>query len=428
MSRLNILDHVYFVSSNEELCMVLSLANNECVQVGSLLGELTQTQDVNDALEDIIIVGDKIEVTSPVETFLIEAVHRTALAGSDASVSEITPNIESFINSKPSFEGLSNFVDASYKYIVDMLKKIWDYISDIVYKYFGAIPKLRSNLKTIKKKIENGDFSHTAWPTNTKFGVELFQLSRGDKIPDSGHSIIEGLTALETQMSFYFGSYLGQLSNIYDTVTDILNNFNEEKPELSVQAIYDAVLPLCETAIPESIATKDTVDSRFGNTYIELPPLPGNKTIYLKKKSKTNDNVLAKSDDLLTRNPALKDSKASLKKASLSNEMATMHTNEILNVCDLCLGMLDTVEEVFRGDVTEELRNKKDLLLKASEAITQRANNLETGNAKVIYYRTAIKFNTLLTNSYYQLVMGIANLALNVINASTQVCSKTIKL
>ncbi len=414
--------------SNEELPYVIQSAQNDCITVETSLAEIKQMEELNRTLEDLLVVGSKIETVTPNEVMLVDAVHRTALAGTDITVNEITPNLESYVNGKINFEGLGAYVDASWKIVTDGIKKIWSYIADIIYKYFGAIPRLRSNLEKLKKKIQEGDFDHVTVDISTTLGIELFNLSRNDKLPKNAHEIIEGLNALKTQIDYYLGTFINTSLDIYSRVIDEFNNFNEADPSLSVKTITDTVYPLTSAFISPAITTTQTTDKRFGVGYVELPPLPGNKTIFLRKQEvDPSSDVITKADIVLSLTPMLRDSKHSLKKASLTNSIPGVYPNEALQICDICLECLELVEKVFRGDVHKEIKEKKEELIKASEALISRANNLETGDAKVIYYRTAVKFNSFMTNTYYQLVIGLSNLTVGVCNNAGVVCSKAFK-
>lgn len=418
-----------FNVSIEQFYLICESAINDCNVLDTTIDEINRVQDASDAFEDITINSNLIEVAEPSHLVLVDAAVRTGLAGQDVNVSEIIPNLEKYVGKRIDLQGLSDHVMALWRWIQQKLEEAWKIIYDFGYKYLGTIPRLRSSLQSIKKRAESGNLASFDWPQTFDFGIELYGLTRNDKTPTKARDIIEGLSHLQLQLNHYLGAYFENYVTIYEDLESMFSELSDDNLETQLNAITDKILPLTTTGLPNDVNTEAVTDKRFGNDYISLPPLPNNKTIFIRQRQVPDKtNAVLRAECVQSMVPVVRDSKPLLKRSAMSYTFNTMNPNEIIEIVQICLDMLDVVEDVLKGEMFERLKKAKKDLQIATDAVVKHGSSEDKVGDKTTLLRTAVKYNTMMTAIQSQLIVGLTTVALVASRSVLAVTTRNIKL
>lgn len=423
--------HEYFppIMSMEEFYYVCESIVEDCNQLDNITEEINRLQDTGDALEDVTVTGNRIDVVTPTHAIMVDASIRTAIAGSDVSIEEIMPNIKQYIGRRFNMEGLSDHIVNLWRYILQKLEEAWKIIYDFGYKYLGAIPRLRSELEKLKKKVSEGVINTLNWPSTFNVGIELYGLSRNDKAPTKPSDIITSIENLRLQCTHYLGVYFENYVAVYEELKDLLSDMEDSNQAEKLNLINDKVFPLTTAALPTDVESEAVSDKRFGADYKSLPNLPNNKTVFICTKVLPPKNeAIQRAECIQAMVPQIRDTKASMKRSSMSYELGTMQPNDMSQIIDGCLEVLDVCEKVMRGEWFDKLKDAKKDLQIVSDALVRSSNGLESNDLKIPYIRSAVKYNTMMTAIYSQLITGLTTTGLIASRSVAAVCTKNLKL
>jgi hypothetical protein len=415
--------------SAEEFYILCESIVSDCNTLDASIQEITRLQDNSDALEDIIVTGDRIDVVTPTHAIMLDASLRTAVAGSDVSIEELMPNIKQYIGMRFDMQGISDHVMNVWRYILQKLEEAWKIIYDFGYKYLGTIPRLRSSLQKLKKKLNDGNINTLNWPSTFNVGIELYALSRNDKIPTKPRDILEGIENLRLQSTHYLGVYFENYVSIYEELNEFLTDLDNGDYSSKLNAMTDKVLTLTTTALPTDSEAEKVTDKRFGNDYQSLPALPNNKTIFIRTTSLPAKNeAVLRAEAAQAMVPLVRDSKAVLKRSSMSYELGTLSPSDMAQILDACLEMLDATEKVLQGEWFDKLKNAKRELQTTSDALVRSISSMENNNLAIPYIRSAVKYNTMMTAIYSQLITSLTTLVLVSSRSVNAICEKNLRL
>ena len=416
------------VMSAEEFYLTCESILEDANQLTNITDEIERLQDASDSLEDLTITGNHIKVVTPEHAIMLDAGIRSTLSGSDVSTDDVIPNLESYIGKRFNMEGLKDHLVNLWRWIVQKLEEAWKIIYDFGYKYLGTIPRLRGELEKIRKKALSGDLDTNQWPSKFNVGMELYSLSVGDKVPKMPRDLIDTMENLNLQVQHFLGPYFENYVTVYEDLKALFDEVGEEGFDNNLNQMTDKVLTLTDTGLPSELTLTTISDKRFTGNYKQLANLPNNKTIYLKDKADIpNNEAILRAEMVQGMAPILRETKSSLKRSQNVYELGTLYPNDIVQVIDACMDILNACEKVMRGEWFDKLKvAKKDLQISSDALIKADPDN--RNDLKVTYIRAMVKYNTMMTGIYSQLIVGLTTVSLVSCRSIGIICAKNIRL
>lgn len=414
--------------SLEEDAMLITSAADDLNRIDTELSEIRRLQDTATVLQDVKTVGGNIQKATVSDLFMIESSARLATAGSDIPYESVTPALERYEGRRLGLEGLGSFIDSIWKGIVDAMKAVWNAVKDFFYKIFGTIPRMRRSIEDIQTKAESGRTDLMTEPT-LKLGPEIGAMMRNDKLPRDGVEIVDGLDLLAQTTEYYLGEFTQVAEQVYENARVEMDGFDERDLDRSLNRLSDIAMTLSARNAPGGLKISETKDPRFAdNEYINLPHLPGNRTIYIRRVAiPERSDALGRADAIQLCICRVMDSKPRAKQTRDLNGTINMPNNaEVLQMCTLMDNILNYVEKFGRGKDFASIEKSKEVLVKASTDLVARSRDMPPANPAQGYYRAAIKFNTYLTSTVVQPLTAMASLSLSTVRAGIVIGQKAV--
>lgn len=266
--------------SGEEL---IHAADVMQMEVEEHLDNIEELQGTGIALEELVDTLSAVDVITPDQQVMIESVVNTALAGTEATCSDISPNVVQ-VNGETltvSLEGLNEFLKNLWESIKKAVKTAWVLITSLVKHvlniFLGSkrqIAKLREGLASIKgrsPKVDSVISQNAAFDLSTRHGSSI-----NICLPvATGSDIIHGLEMAEGMNKRMLGKFYPSLLKMGTHLQQVLNS---GKDDLTILAgCKEALAQVDFTALGETAAQKLNIRGftpRNKFTYLS-PTLPG---------------------------------------------------------------------------------------------------------------------------------------------------------
>ena len=186
-------------SAMEEAEVMEEAARVLAAEITADNAEAERAADLSDSLEDLAVVASSIDEATPAETKLIQLAGDMATAGDDEVTSEdIVPATESFVGKRIAVEGFVEKVKQIWEAIKKYLKDLWDKVEKFFYNIFGAIPRLRKQVKVLRERLaDTQDAGKSLDKDGKKFELSsgLESLKVNEKVATSINAVLEAFAA-----------------------------------------------------------------------------------------------------------------------------------------------------------------------------------------------------------------------------------------
>ena len=253
------------------------------MEVDEHLDNIEELQGTGIALEELVDTLGTVTVVTPDQQILIESVVNTALAGTETTCADITPNVIE-VNGETltvSVEGISEFLKNLWESIKAAIASAWVLITSLVKHVLNLflgnkrqITKLRESLAQIKglsPKVANVISQDAAFDLSTRQGSSI-----NICLPvNNGSDVIHGLEMAEGMNKRMLGKFYPSLLKMAVHLESVLNS---SKDDLTVMAgLKEALSEVDFNALGETAAHKLQIRGftpRNKYTYLS-PTLPG---------------------------------------------------------------------------------------------------------------------------------------------------------
>lgn len=186
-------------SAMEEAEVMEEAARELAAEITADNAEAERAADLSDSLEDLAVVASSIDEATPAETQLIQLAGDMATAGDDEVTSEdIVPATESFVGKRIAVEGFVEKVKQIWEAIKKYLKDLWDKVEKFFYNIFGAIPRVRKQVKALRERLaDTQDAGKSLDKDGKKFELSsgLESLKVNEKVATSIGAVLEAFAA-----------------------------------------------------------------------------------------------------------------------------------------------------------------------------------------------------------------------------------------
>jgi hypothetical protein len=417
------------VLSNEEEAILIAECADDHAIIHQEADEVKRLEDVADALEDMSIVGDRVDVTRPEDVLVIESAVRLAVAGSDMEVEEVVPALEANVG-KPlsvSTEALGNLARRIWDGIVRTLKRIWEKVSAFFYKIFGTVPGLRraiAGLRERAKGVDTGINEH-----KTVLGSEVNALVRNNELPKNGSDVLAGLSIQREQNKFFMGDYRDNVVALYGTVQSGIDGFSTDRPSDSLGTIVASVGGKLST-LKTTVKTTPTNDSRFSkDEYSVMEGLPGNISVFHRQSLALDmsKGVLEAAESIRRNYYNVHATVDRPRDRTSDYTIPTLSVGEIVDICDAADIILSDIEHFRKGPSVKEFDRVRQELQNSSAKLTNEVDKQKDMKAaEVAYYRSAVKFNRWLSDCSFRPSIALVANSFTAIRAAIVVCNKSL--
>ena len=419
--------------SREEEEVMQDEAAEAAGEVATGLDESERMLGLSDGLEDLAEIADGITDATETETQLLTVAGNMAVAGSEVPAEEIVPAMEGFIGGRIATESLRERASAIWKAVLAQLEKIWNYIEKFFYNIIGTIPRMRSNLKDLRSRIDdvNGKTAESKKITVTG-GVK--SLSVDYTTPKSGGDITKNTGKLLEAVTYVYGPHMDALARIGDTAASHISDFDSEKAAEGAEKFLKAVTAAADGA---AFAGGSAVSGRWpGYKVTAGAPIMGNVSLFKKKieASGTRDhgssilNELERARHLGVELHATSDKS---KDIPGSFEMDVMTAAQMHSAIDDLDKILDKLEDFKRGKRTGDMKKTRAKLKSASEKATTEISKAEksedaAGKATIAIYRGLLAYNHAYARWCENPSIQLMNSSIASVKATAAVISKSI--
>jgi len=414
------------VASMEEELLIVQSATTSLMDGCSELDTAKRLTDISLAIEDILCVNQTVEKSTALDLLLLETTTRMAVAGSEVTVESILPSLESAEGMRYTAEGLTAFLEKLWKQIVEAVKKAWAAITDFFYKIFGTIPRMRSSLKELKKKVQARD-NYDNWPTQLDMGTEVSVLMTDGKMPIRARDYEDIAGRVADQVEFYLRTYVRAAKDAYESVKDGMGEFDNYPPAEALNRLSNACQTLIATMAPPGAILTPARDRRFTDgEYLALPPLPSNRSVFIKRTEIPDAGKPLERAEAIKANYPIVQMTSYFQKDSApkSYQFEAPSAMDVVSLCDIMLGICDIVEEFGRGNVFREMKKAKEELLATTNDLVSKSNSLEINDEKQLFYKAGIGFNFYLASSVMQPCAQLTGIAMNMNRVLLHLCEK----
>ncbi len=419
-------DNTPMISLEEEQVM-LDEAGTASAGAENDLQQVERIIEVSDGLEDLAVIADGIEEASPAEVALIENAGNLAVAGTDIQPDEIIPSMESYVGTKIATEGIRETARKLWENIKNFLKRIWVKVEAFFYKIFGTIPRLRSAIDALEKRVEEVTGKQLDQKT-IKVTSGLTMLSTNYVAAKNESDVKKGLETMTTAAKFVYGSYVESVAKRGVIIADAIRDFDPAKAEESAGALRMAL----KAVKPDSIPGIDGGDkSRFpGFTTYKGASLPGNVSLACKWYVDSDDtSVLGALDRFRNAHCDLISTSEKDKAPPSEIDFTTMTTSGMKAILKDASALLDTLEDYKRGAKAKAINKSKSDIEAASEKAAKAAeamNNKDEGErVSLPYYKTLINFNAAYMRWSKDPAIGMLSHSMSVIKTAMMLVQKS---
>ena len=409
--------------SLEEEEVIMDEAVQDGTEVSQDLQEAERIIEVSDALEDLAVIADGIEEASPTEVALIENAGQMAVAGTDVEVDEIipavvadempaedavgedgkpvpTPTMESYVGRKISTEGIREVARTIWENIKKFVKAIWEKITRFFHNVYVGIPRLSSNLASIKGEIDELVKSKA---TNSKAEVVMTAgagtLSLNGAAFKDGADLLAGLTKLNKESSWVFGVYATSLAKRGEEMAKIIGGFDPKVPTKAVEEMCK----LFKSPIATFTGTKDSKKFEGYETTVGEEVLGGATVMYKHFNGFVEGSGSEVDLERARKGGLVLDKKAADVKECKFQSFDLAVARKLIEECEDLVTKLSAYD---RGAGYKNLQKAKTTLEAASAkaSVTMAGFKTEEGGAEkkvVSYFRSSINFNTAFANWAY---------------------------
>ena len=229
-------------SAMEEAEVMEEAARVLAAEITADNAEAERAADLSDSLEDLAVVASSIDEATPAETQLIQLAGDMATAGDDEVTSEdIVPATESFVGKRIAVEGFVEKVKQIWEAIKKYLKDLWDKVEKFFYNIFGAIPRVRKQVKALRERLaDTQDAGKSLDKDGKKFELSsgLESLKVNEKVATSIGAVLEAFAAsvkageelFKSKEIAKFGQSIAKAINKYDPETAAAAGEKEDAP------------------------------------------------------------------------------------------------------------------------------------------------------------------------------------------------------
>lgn len=384
------------VISLEEEAVVTSEADQEAHEIESALSEADHNLDVSDALEELAVVADRVEETTPEVAQLIDTAAQMAVAGSDITPEEMVPAAESFIGRKYAVESIVERAKTIFESIMAFVRKLWDHI----FAYFRVgvvVPRLEAHIKKLEEKLKEAD--------KLKEGATGFKVSTGflayeGKIVKDYSELSAAVKASVAAAKFVFQDNVERLSKLGGSLASEINKFSPETATTVVEDIRKVMASGPKPAVP---GAKN--GQKVGQFQRHEGPglLGGGKLVFAEFEGNADASALGALDHF--RRSGVRYEKEALKNKQ-EVEFKILTTREVEELLKDSKELLKNLKDFHTGGRIEKLKKTSDELKKASskaDAELKKMKKDDKGQTNLINeYRSVMNFNTAFANWTYQ--------------------------
>lgn len=388
---------------------------------------LARLSDTAETLNDVITVVPSLESATATDVFLVNSTAYMATAGTDIDVRDITRRLRNG-GARISMEGFRSFLSDIWKVMLATLRRIWQAMAKFFKAVFGLIPRLRMSMFLLRRKFKEKTDYDRRRPAKVTVGSEIYMLSSSNKAPKTIEKIGDLLDALVAHTDFYYGEFTEVALQTYDSVIDGLAGFDKDNEDTRLNTMSADVLPMAQRNFPPLYKPERVIDSRFTDDYYKGPPLPNNKSVYVRRVP------IPQTNEPLQRAEAIMQNYASIQSTRAKDsdevwkdrEIATPDMSTMLFWMEKVDLLLDKVTDFQKSlDTIDGMRNR---LVEATDDLIERMEELDDNEQSLTpYYRTAIRFNSYLSTAFINPCSQLANVVLSASRAVIIIAQKSIR-
>jgi len=359
--------------------------------------DVRRLEDTAAALEDMTVVEEHIVEARPTDLVLIETAARLATAGSDVTVEEVIPALESYRGKAISMEGIRSVIAGIWNSIVAMLKKLWERIEAFFSAFVSGTAGVARTVATYKKKLAGMGSAHSESAMVT-LGAEASVLMQYGKTPSSGKSIIDGLRLTAGVVAYAFGSngYAERVANSYKAMASEVTKFRESDAVASLDGVCNMFAGDKIFAVPGAVGSDSCSHPSFDRlTYSQSHHLPGEWVwIWPSEVPGLNGSSLEKAGEIQQSIVAFTRLPVSDYKGSA--DMRTMSQKELGET-------LDWVDAIIRDSHRYVTAGKNQMsaaraqLQGATDKLTKSVKETPTNGEAMRHIRAVMRFNSYMT-------------------------------
>lgn len=420
--------HVDTTNRDDDSDMLLM--QNAMISLAAITEEsdvLSRISDTTETLNDVIQVVPSLESATATDLFLINSTAYMATAGTDIALRDVTRRLQNG-GRHVSMEGFKSFLAGLWRTMLATLRRIWQSMAKFFRAVFGLIPRLRMAMFLLRRKMrEKTDYDRRR-PAKVTVGSEIYMLSTSNRAPKTIEKIGDTLDVLVAHADFYFGEFATTATQAYEDVIDGMEGFDSDNEDTRLNTISSDAISIAQRNFPPLYPPERVTDSRFTSEYVVCPPLPNNKSMFIRRV------VIPQTNTPLERAEAIMQNYATVQPTRATDsdeewkerEIATPSMSTMLFWMEKVDLMLDKVVDFEK--TLAKIDTMRGRLVEVTDDLVERMEELNDHELSLTpYYRTAIRFNSYLSTAFINPCSQLANIILSASRAVVIISQKSMR-
>ena len=387
---------------------------------------LARLSDTTETLNDVIQVVPSLESATATDLFLINSTAYMATAGTDIALRDVTRRLQNGGRSV-SMEGFKSFLAGIWRTMLATLRRIWQSMAKFFRAVFGLIPRLRASMFLLRRKMrEKTDYDRRR-PAQVTVGYEIYALSTSNRAPKTIEKIGGTLDVLVAHADFYFGEFATTAVQAYEDVIDGMEGFDSDNEDTRLNTISSDAIAIAQRNYPPLYRPERVIDSRFTPQYLVCPPLPNNKSVFIRRVDIPQTNApLERAEAIMQNYATIQTTRESPAEDQKDRAIATPDMSTMLFWMEKVDLMLDKVVDFEKTlDKIDAMRGR---LVDVTDDLVERMEELNDNELSLTpYYRTAIRFNSYLSTAFINPCSQLANIVLSASRAVIVISQKSMR-
>lgn len=420
-------EHDPHESADSELLLMQS-SMISLSQIDTEIDTLARLNDTSETVADLINVVPSIESATDTELYLLNTNAYMASAGTDLSSHDIARTLSRYRGKRVSVEGFKTFLSGVWRTILEALKRVWQATIRFFKAVFGFIPRMRASMFLLRRRLREKPQYDDKRPLKISLKDELYILATKNKAPKTPEKISETIDILIDHADFYFGEFLTVAKQTYDDVVTGIEHFDNDHEDTTLNLISADAIQIAQRNYPPLFKPEKVSDSRFSGEYLMCPPLPNNKSVFIRRVDiPDTSEPLWRANAIMQNYVSIMPTKAEPSDEEWKvRELATPDSRTLnfwLDKVDLLLDKAEEFQKVFDG--IGVLRTR---LINATDDLIERLEELDPHQSSTMpYYRCAIRYNSYLSTAFIHPCTSLMNIVFSACRAVLVISQKAVK-
>ena len=408
----------------------LDVAGPLAYQIAEDSAQLQIHQDQSDALHDILITLESIEILDAKHLMLVEAAMNMAYAGTPLRTKDLSPALESEQGMTITLEGIQERIAQLAAMIKRLLESLWARLSEFVSASVGEVARAKFRLDTLLTRCDEIE-GRTPLQMQVNLGQAAYGLVTDKGLPQDAHGLMRHLDELRRQVQGVREHYVPTVLKIGDALAHQFPTWKNDPASAElwlhklnqIASLYD--IPSLASHIGN---TSNVVDARYlHGIAIATPGLLGNRTlVFVDGKKVYSDKV---NSDPLEQAVVLQGSSIDLTRLHVTKSidpskavMKALTPYEIKDVLNSTAKILEQIEASLSDRLNLELSQRTKALSRAAEQVSGSVND------SFEYYRRGMAYCTAYATWAPRPFTPLIVHALSVVRATLSACTRHLDL